>query len=90
MQVETKYNGLILLDKDPATKEQPKIRVEKPQGLSVQPRPRIDWGKIIGKSPRGLVRPARKLAKLMTEISSKVHKPKTYDEVIYDPIYGNK
>lgn len=32
----------------------------------------------------------RKFVKLVTEINSKVREPKTYDEAVNDPIYGNK
>lgn len=36
------------------------------------------------------VRPIRKLAISLIEINSKIHKPKTYNEAIDNPIYGNK
>lgn len=36
------------------------------------------------------VKLARKLAKSMTGTSGKVHKSKTYDKAIDNPIYGNR
>ena len=36
------------------------------------------------------IRPVCKLAKSLIEISSKVHKPKTFNKVIDDIILGNK
>lgn len=53
-------------------------------------RPRINQGRTSGKSLLRLVRLACKLAKLMTETSSKVRKPKTYDKAINDSIYSNR
>lgn len=38
---------------------------------------------------KGLVRHAYKFAKSVTETSSKMHEPKTYNEVINDSIHGN-
>lgn len=38
----------------------------------------------------GLIRSARELAKLVTEINSKVHKPKTYNEAVHNPIHGKR
>ena len=60
--------------------------------LSHDLKPRIDLGEILGKNPLGdgLVRPARKFAKSVTETNSKVREPKTYDKAINDPIHGNK
>ena len=60
--------------------------------LSHDPKPRIDLGGTSDKNPLedGLVRPARKFAKSVTETSSKVQEPKTYNEAINDPIYGNR
>ena len=56
------------------------------------PKPRTDLDGISGKNPLGdgLVRPAYKFAKSVTETSSKTRKPKTYDEAINDPIHGNR
>lgn len=36
------------------------------------------------------IRPECKLAKSLTEISNKLHEPKTYDEVINNLIHGNR
>lgn len=38
----------------------------------------------------GIVRLVYKFAKSVTETSHKVREPKTYDEAINDPIYGNR
>lgn len=84
------YNGPVLLDKNSAIEGRPEMRVEKPQDLLIQSRPKTDRGGTTGESPRRLVRPTRKLTKLVTETSSKVREPKTYDEAIDDPIYRNK
>lgn len=46
--------------------------------------PRTDLDTSLG------VKIACKLAKSLTEISSKVHKPKTYNEAIDNSIYGNR
>ena len=53
---------------------------------------RIDLGGILSKNPieDGLVRPAYKFAKSVTETNSKVQEPKTYDEAINNPIHGNR
>ena len=37
-----------------------------------------------------LVRPPQELAKSVTETFNKVQEPKTYDEIIHNPIYGNR
>ena len=37
-----------------------------------------------------LVKLAQEFAKLVTKTSSKVQKPKTYNEAINDPIHGNR
>lgn len=60
--------------------------------LSHNPKPRTDLGGTSGKNPLGdgLVRPAREFAKSVTETSSQVQEPKTYDEAINDPIHGNR
>ena len=55
-------------------------------------KPRIDQGGTSGENPsaEGLVRPAQEFAKSVTETSSKVREPKTYDEAINDPIHRNR
>ena len=60
--------------------------------LPCDPKPRTDLGGISGKNPLGdgLVRLAYEFAKSVTEISSKVREPKTYDEAINDPIHENR
>lgn len=54
--------------------------------------PRIDLGGISGKNPLEdeLVRSAYEFAKSVTKTSSKIREPKTYNEAINDPIYGNR
>lgn len=54
--------------------------------------PRIDLHRTSSKNPLGdgLVKPARKFAKSVTETGSKVQELKTYDEVINDLIYRNR
>ena len=56
------------------------------------PKPRTDLGEISGKNllGDGLVRYAYKFAKSVTETSSKVREPKTYDKAINDLIHGNR
>lgn len=53
---------------------------------------KTDLGGTLGKNllRNRLVRLARKFAKSVTETSSKVQKPKTYDKAINDPIYRNR
>lgn len=85
-----KYNGPVSLDKDLVIEEQPKMRVEKPYDLLIQPKSRTDRGKTINKSPRGLVRPAYQAVESITKPSSKVYKSKTYNEIINDPIHRNR
>ena len=53
---------------------------------------RIDQGGTSGKNPpaEGLVRPAQEFAKSVTETSSIVQEPKTYDEAINNPIHGSR
>ena len=54
-------------------------------------KPKTDLGGTLGKNPADeLVRPAQELAKLVSETSIKVREPKTYDEVINNPIHGNR
>ena len=55
-------------------------------------RSRTDLVGTSGKSPPAeeLVRPAHKFAKSVTKTSSKVRKPKTYNEAISDSIHGNR
>ncbi len=53
--------------------------------------PRTDrLGGTTGESPNGLVRPAHEVAKSLTETSSEVREPLTYDEAMDDPIHGNR
>ena len=69
---------------------QPRMRTEGSHDPPVQ-KLRTDRGGISGKNPSdGLVRPARKLAKSVTETNSKVREPKTYNEAINNPIHGNR
>ena len=59
--------------------------------LDLQHMPKTDQGReTLSNSPDGLVRLAHKLAKSLTKTSSKVRKPLTYDEVINDPVHGNR
>lgn len=54
-------------------------------------RPKIDLDRTSGKNFLDeLVKPTQKLAKLVTKTSSKMYKPKTYDEAVNDLINGNK
>ena len=57
---------------------------------SLVQRPKTDRGGTSGKSPSVLVKPARELAKSVTETNSKVHEPKTYDETVNNPINRNR
>ena len=52
----------------------------------------VEWlDPLSGMQPwEGLVRPAQEFAKSVTETSSKVREPKTYDKAINDPISGNR
>ena len=56
------------------------------------PKPRTDLDETSGKNllGDGLVRSAYEFAKSVTETSSKVQEPKTYDEVINDLIHKNR
>ena len=59
--------------------------------LSLDPKPRTNPGRTSGKnSIDGLVRPAQELSKSVTKTCSKVREPETYNEVINDPIHGNR
>lgn len=60
--------------------------------LFYDPKPKTDLGGTLDKNRLGdgLVRPVREFAKSVTETSSKVQEPKTYDETINDPIHGNR
>ena len=74
---------------DPA--RQTRIRAEGAHNPSQARRPRTDPDGTSGKNPLdGLVRPAQELAKSVTETSSKVREPKTYDEAVNNPINGNR
>lgn len=66
------------------------IRTENPHNQLVQRR-KTDLGGTIGKIPsERLIRPARKVAKLVTKTSSKVQEPKTYNETINNLVHGNR
>ena len=55
------------------------------------PKSRTDLGRTLSKNlANGLVRPTQELTKSVTKTSSKVWKPKIYDEAINDPVYGNR
>lgn len=70
---------------------QTKIRAENAYNLLLKQKPRIDLGGTSGKNSFDkLVRPTQKLVKLITETSNKVHKFKTYDEIINNQINRNR
>ena len=70
---------------------QTRIRAEGAHNPPLAQRPRTDLGGTSGKNPSdGLVRPAQELAKSVTETSSKVREPKTYNEAVNNPINGNR
>lgn len=54
--------------------------------------PKTDLGWTLDKNFLGdrLLKLVNKFAKSVTETSSKVHEPKTYNEAINNPIHGNK
>ena len=68
------------------------MRNEGPQDRFVIQRPRTDLGGTIGENLLDrLVRPAYiEFAKSVTETSSKVREPKTYNKTISKSIYGNR
>lgn len=69
----------------------PGIKAESSYKPLLAQKPRIDLDKISDKnSSDELVKPTQELAKLVTEIISKVCKPKTYDEAVNDLINGNR
>lgn len=73
------------------TVQRPGIRAEGPYDPPLAWRPRIDLGRTLGKNlSDGLVKPMQELAKSVTETSSKVCKPKTYDEAVNDLINRNR
>ena len=64
-----------------------RMRIQPPHN----PKPRTNLGETSGKNlANRLVRPARELAKSLTETSSKVREPWTYDKAINDPVHGNR
>ena len=70
--------------------EQTRIRAEGTHDPPLAQRPRTDLGGTSGKNLSDkLVRLAQELAKLVIETSNKVHKPKTYNKTINNPINGN-
>ena len=74
---------------DPA--RETRIRAEGAHNLPLARRPRKDLGGTSSKNPSvGLIRPAQKLAKSVTESSCKVREPKTYNEVVNNSIKGNR
>ena len=80
----------VTLDKNLIVK-QIEMRAEGTHNPPLARRPRIDLGETSGENPSdGLVRPLRELAQLVTETSSKVREPKTYNEVVKNPINRNK
>ena len=88
-QIEAEHNGSVVLEESLAAEGHLQTGVGNSHDLLVQ-RPRTDRGGTSGKSPSGLVRPARELAKSVTETSSKVREPKTYNEAVNNPINGNR
>ena len=70
---------------------QTRIRAKDAHDPPLARRPRTDPGGTSGGNPLdGLVRPAQELAKSVTETSSKVREPKTYNEAVIDPINRNR
>lgn len=55
-------------------------------------KPKTDLDEISNKNPlrEKLIRLIYKFVKLVTKISSKMRKPKTYNEIINNLIYGNR
>ena len=84
-QLRIRAEGLHNPDRDT------RIRAEGAHNPPLARKPRIDLGTASGKNlSDGLVRPAQELAKSVTETSSKLCKPKTYNEFINNPINRNK
>ena len=84
-----------ILSKDDIEKEAAQVIMQTKQMRiypPCNPKPRTNLGGISGKNSLGdgLVRLVYKFAKSVTETSSKVPEPKTYDEAINDPIHGNR
>ena len=74
---------------DPAG--QTRIKVKGAHDPPLAQTPRTNPGGTSGENPSdGLIRPAQELAKSVTETSSKVREPKTYDEAVNYPINGNR
>ena len=70
---------------------QTKIRTTGAHNPPLARRARTDPSGTLGENPSdGLIRPAQELAKSVTETSSKVHEPKTYNKAVNNPINGNR
>lgn len=70
---------------------QQKMSTKATHDLLLVRKPRPDLDKILGENPlERSVRPMWEFAKLLTETSSKLPKPQTYDETINNTIHGNK
>lgn len=67
------------------------MRAESIHNPSLARRPKIDLDGTSGENPPdGLVKLVQKLANSVIGTSSKVHKPKIYNEVVNNPINGNR
>lgn len=78
------------LDKNP-TFEWLRIRAESLYKSLLAQRSRLDLGETLSKNfSNGLIKPMQELIKSVTKISSKVHKPKTYNEAVNNLINRNK
>lgn len=70
---------------------QSRMRVEGLHNLLLIRKSRTDLGRILGKNPSDrLVRSPQELVKSITEINSKVHKPKTYNKAVSNAINRNR
>ena len=68
-----------------------RMRAKNFHNLPPARRPKTDPSKTSGKNPlNGLIKPLQELAKSVTETSSKVRKPKTYNEAVNNQINENK
>lgn len=84
-----KHNRAVVLEKNFAAERQLQTRVGNLYNLLIQ-RLSIDWGRILDKSPSGLIKSIHKFAKSVTKTNSKMHKLKIYNKAINNLIYGNK
>lgn len=67
------------------------MRAEDFHDLPPARRPKTDLSKTSGENPLDrLIKPVRELAKSVTETSSKMRKPKTYNKAANNQINGNK